>query len=221
MKKSVFLLCSAHIDPVWLWPREEGVTEALATFETAARFCREYDGFVFNHNEALLYEWVERYDPELFAQIQSLVREGRWHIMGGWYLQPDCNMPSGESIVRQILEGRRYFWEKFGVSPRTAINFDSFGHSRGLAQILKKAGYDSYIVCRPGENDFPTPASDFLWEGYDGSQVLVHRTVDGYQSGYGKAGLKADKSPSAALGPMPLTPMSCRNISRSCLVKNP
>ena len=77
MKKSVFLLCSAHIDPVWLWPREEGVTEALATFETAARFCREYDGFVFNHNEALLYEWVERYDPELFAQIQSLVREGR------------------------------------------------------------------------------------------------------------------------------------------------
>ena len=193
MKKSVFLLCSAHIDPVWLWPREEGVTEALATFETAARFCREYDGFVFNHNEALLYEWVERYDPELFAQIQSLVREGRWHIMGGWYLQPDCNMPSGESIVHQILEGRRYFWEKFGVSPRTAINFDSFGHSRGLAQILKKAGYDSYIVCRPGENDFPTPASDFLWEGYDGSQVLVHRTVDGYQSGYGKAGLKADK----------------------------
>ena len=106
MKKSVFLLCSAHIDPVWLWPREEGVTEALATFETAARFCREYDGFVFNHNEALLYEWVERYDPELFAQIQSLVREGRWHIMGGWYLQPDCNMPSGESIVRQIFLGK-------------------------------------------------------------------------------------------------------------------
>lgn len=193
MKTSVFLLCNAHLDPVWLWPREEGVAEALATFETAARFCREYDGFVFNHNEAMLYQWIEQYDPDLFAEIQRLVQQGRWHIMGGWYLQPDCNMPSGESFVRQILEGRRYFWEKFGVSPSTAINFDSFGHSRGLVQILKKAGYDSYVVCRPGEQDFQTPTNDFWWEGYDGSRVLVHRTFDGYQSGYGRAGLKADK----------------------------
>ncbi len=193
MKTSVFLLCNAHLDPVWLWPREEGVAEALATFETAARFCREYSGFVFNHNEAMLYQWIEQYDPDLFVEIQALVQEGRWHIMGGWYLQPDCNMPSGESFVRQILEGRKYFWEKFGICPTTAINFDSFGHSRGLVQILKKAGYNSYIVCRPGEQDFQTPANDFWWEGYDGSRVLVHRTFDGYQSGYGRAGLKADK----------------------------
>ncbi len=193
MKTTVFLLCNAHLDPVWLWPREEGVAEALATFETAVKFCREYDGFIFNHNEAVLYQWIEQYDPALFAEIQELVRQGRWHIMGGWYLQPDCNMPSGESFVRQALEGRRYFWEKFGAAPTTAINFDSFGHSRGLAQILKKTGYDSYLVCRPGEQDFETPTCDFWWEGYDGSRVLVHRTFDGYQSGYGRAGLKADK----------------------------
>ena len=192
-KTSVFLVCNAHIDPVWLWPREEGIAETLATFETAARFCRETDGFVFNHNESMLYEWVERYDPPLFAEIRSLVREGRWHIMGGWYLQPDCNMPSGESLVRQILEGRRYFWEKFGAAPKTAVNFDSFGNSRGVAQLLKRAGYDSYIVCRPGNEDFQTPAPDFLWEGYDGSRVMVHRIVDGYATGRGRAPQKADK----------------------------
>ncbi len=92
--------------------------------------------------------------------------------MGGWFLQPDCNMPSGESLVRQILYGRRYFAEKFGVEPTTAINFDTFGHARGLVQILAKAGYDSYVFCRPDENACPLPGRDFLWVGFDGSTVI-------------------------------------------------
>ena len=75
--------------------------------------------------------------------------------MGGWYLQPDCNMPSGESFVRQMLLGRRYFAEKFGVAPTTAINFDPFGHTRGLVQILARSGYDSYLFCRPGQAELP------------------------------------------------------------------
>ena len=183
----VHLLCNAHLDPVWLWEWEEGAAEALSTFRTAADFCEAYEGFVFNHNEAVLYQWVEEYEPELFARIQRLVAAGRWHIMGGWFLQPDCNMPSGEALVRQILTGRAYFDEKFGARPRTAINFDSFGHSRGLVQILKKAGYDSYVFCRPVQADCPLPADDFVWSGFDGSTIVAHRSSEHYLSLRGQA----------------------------------
>lgn len=141
--KQLYMVLNAHLDPVWLWEWEEGAAEALSTFQTAADFCEQDNGLVFNHNEALLYQWVEEYDPPLFERIQKLVKAGRWHIMGGWFLQPDCIMPCGESITRQILRGRQYFMRKFGVFPHTAINFDPFGHSRGLVQILLQAGYTS------------------------------------------------------------------------------
>lgn len=169
--KKLHLLCNAHLDPVWLWRKNDGIAEAISTFRVAADLCESFDGFIFNHNEALLYEWVEEYDPPLFARIQRLVREGKWVIMGGWYLQPDCVMLSGESFISQIELGRAYFKEKFGVTPTTAINFDSFGHSRGLVQILTKYGYNSYLRMRPREF-----AGDFLWEGFDKSRVLVHGT---------------------------------------------
>ncbi|MCP4166306.1 MAG: hypothetical protein GY759_10480 [Chloroflexi bacterium] len=191
--KKLHLVCNAHLDPVWLWEWEEGAAETLSTFRTAAEFCESFDGFVFNHNEAILYQWIEEYEPDLFTRIQHLVTEGRWHIMGGWYLQPDCNMPSGESFVRQILAGRTYFDEKFGVRPTTAINFDPFGHTRGLVQILTKAGYDSYLFCRPVQSDCPLPADDFIWQGYDGSSLIAHRASDHYLSAYGKAAEKVSK----------------------------
>ncbi len=130
--KSIHLICNAHLDPVWLWEWQEGAAETLATFRTAADLCEELDGFVFNHNEVILYQWVEEHEPELFERIRTLVNVGKWHIMGGWYLQPDCNMPSGESFVRHALLGKRYFLDRFGVEPKTAINFDPFGHTRGL-----------------------------------------------------------------------------------------
>ena len=140
--RNVHLVCNAHIDPVWLWEWEEGAATAISTFRVAADLCEKFDDFVFNHNEAILYQWVEEYEPALFKRIQDLVARGKWHIMGGWYLQPDCNLPSGESFVRQIILGRNYFEDKFNVRPSTAINFDPFGHSRGLVQIMAKAGYD-------------------------------------------------------------------------------
>ena len=188
--RDIHLICNAHLDPVWQWEWQEGLAEALSTFRIAADFCEQQDGFVFNHNEAVLYQWVEEYDPSLFARIQSLVREGRWHIMGGWYLQPDCNIPGGESIWRQILAGRRYFSEKFGVSPTIAMNVDSFGHSRGLVQLLKKTGYDGYLVGRPAIDACGAPGEEFCWVGYDGSEITVHLTNVGYNSFIGHA---ADK----------------------------
>ncbi len=96
-----------------------------------------------------MYEYIEEYVPELFEKIRELVKKGKWKITGGWYLQPDCNLPSGEAFVRQIELGRKYFAEKFGARPTVATNFDSFGHSVGLVQILKKCGYDGYLCCRP------------------------------------------------------------------------
>ena len=161
-KKQINLICNAHLDPVWLWEWEEGAAEAVSTFRIAADFCDEFDGFIFNHNEAILYEWVEEYEPSLFKRIQELVKKGKWHIMGGWYLQPDCNMPSGESFVRQILLGQEYFKSRFNKIPTTAINFDPFGHTQGLVQILAKSGYDSYLFCRPGSEDLKLPQEEFI-----------------------------------------------------------
>ena len=192
------MLCNAHLDPVWQWNWEEGAAQAVSTFRAAADLCEEFEGFIFNHNESILYEWVEEYEPELFARIQKLVKEGRWHIMGGWYLQPDMNMPSGESIFRQIETGQSYFQEKFGVRPTTAINFDSFGHSRGAVQIFTASGYDSYIFMRPeeelqgnpGTKLMPLEGDNFIWRGFDGSEVTAHRIQWGYNSHLGKAAEK-------------------------------
>jgi alpha-mannosidase len=191
--KTLFLVCNAHLDPVWLWEWQEGAAEALSTFRTAAQLCEEFDEFVFTHNEALLYQWTEEYEPELFSRIQELVKKKKWHILGGWYVQPDCNMPSGESLIRQILVGKKYFKKKFGVEPETAINFDPFGHSQGLVQILNKAGHTSYLFCRPDGDWLPLPAEDFVWVGYDGSEIVVHRATEHYNSPKGKAAHRVQK----------------------------
>ena len=174
--KTLYLVCNAHLDLVWQWEWHESLAEALSTFRIAAAFCETYDGFIFNHNEAKLYQWIEEYDPPLFQKIQDLVQKGKWHIMGGWYLQPDCVMSSGESIFRQMEKGLNYFREKFGCRPRTAINVDSFGHDRGLVQLLRKSGYTSYLVGRhlwkcarlPDRifcgKDMTAPVYRFIWQ---------------------------------------------------------
>ena len=176
----VHLVCQAHIDPVWMWPWQEGAREAVSTFHTAANLIDEFPGFVFNHNESLLYEWVEENDPRLFARIKRLVKAGRWNITGGWYLQPDCNMPAGETIVRLVLEGRRYFKRKFNAEPTVAYNFDSFGHPASFPQILKQAGFGLYIHCRPPAHLLNLPAPLYRWQGHDGTQIMAIRPDTGW-----------------------------------------
>lgn len=185
--KQVHLICNAHIDPIWQWDWQEGAGAVLSTFRSAVNLAKDFD-YIFCHNEVTVYKYVEEYDPGLFEEIKTLVKAGKWHIMGGWYLQPDVNMPSGESIVRQIQEGKRYFLEKFGTFPTTAINFDSFGHSVGLVQIIAKCGQDSYICCRPDSYCCPEPVRQFVWEGFDGSRIKVMRAFDGgYSSPMGRS----------------------------------
>jgi alpha-mannosidase len=185
--RTIHLLCNSHLDPVWLWEWPEGAGEALALARVVCDLCEEFDGFVFNRNEVQFHEWIEEYDPALFDRIRRLVERGQWHIMGGWYLQPDCNLPSGESFVRQILVGRQYFQRKFGVAPTTAVNFDPFGHSRGLVQILRKSGYDAYLFCRPKPQEAPLPAAEFIWVGFDGSEVTAAVAESHYNSRPGGA----------------------------------
>ena len=194
-KKILHLICNSHIDPVWQWDWDEGCGASLATFYAACNLLDKYD-FIFCHNEVLVYEYIEKHDPELFERIKKLVIEGKWKIMGGWYCQPDCYVPSGESFIRQCTLGREYFGEKFNARPRTALNFDSFGHTRGLPQILKKCGFDSYIFCRPMPcyiflpNFVDYPHGPFLWEGYDGTRIKALRYEDeyhNYTSPFGKA----------------------------------
>ncbi len=185
--KKFHLISNAHLDPVWQWEWEEGAAAAVSTFRCAASFCRQFDTYIFCHNESLIYRWIEEYEPSLFAEIQELVKLGKWHIMGGWHVQPDCNLPSGEAFARQIAEGRKYFKEKFGKVPTTAINFDPFGHTRGLVQIMAKSGYDSYLFCRPGADQCSLPDETFTWVGYDGSTVMGQRAAEGYGSGLGHA----------------------------------
>lgn len=181
--KKMHLLCNAHLDPVWLWQRSEGMAEAMATFRIAADFCEKYDNFVFNHNESVLYEWVLENEPELFERIKKLVKAGKWRIMGGWYLQPDCIMPCGESIIRQIRVGNEFFKKHFGTLPKTSIGFDAFGHSRGMVQILKKCGYKNYGYLRPRD----TECGPFIWQGFDGSEITAYKMYEWYNTPKGEA----------------------------------
>lgn len=187
MAKKTYIICNAHLDPIWQWEWEEGAAEALSTFRIAADFCEQYEDYIFCHNEVLLYDWIEQFDPALFARIQDFVKRGKWHIMGGWHVQPDCNMPSGESFVRQILSGRKYFLEKFNKIPHVAINFDSFGHSRGLVQIMAKSGYKGYVHMRPQPQHLELPAAEYTWVGYDGSKIIGIRPDGWYSTPKGQA----------------------------------
>lgn len=181
--KKIYLVCNAHLDPVWLWQRAEGMAEAIATFRIGADFCEKYDNFVFDHNESVLYEWVKENEPELFERIKQLVNQGKWRIMSGWYLQPDVVMPCGESIIRQIRVGKEFFEEHFGQFPKTAIGFDAFGHSKGLVQILKKCGYENYAYLRPREKE----CGPFVWKGFDGSEINALKLYEWYNTPKGEA----------------------------------
>ncbi|WP_067618989.1 alpha-mannosidase [Alicyclobacillus acidiphilus] len=179
-KSTLHMIGNAHIDPVWLWQWQEGFQEVKATFRSALDRMKEYDDFVFVSSSAAFYEWVEENDPAMFDEIKARIAEGRWEVVGGWWIQPDCNIPSGESFVRQGLYGQRYFHDKFGVIAKTGYNVDSFGHHGMLPQILKKSGMDQYVFMRPGPHEKGLPGHVFWWESDDGSRVLTARILFEY-----------------------------------------
>ncbi len=177
---TLHLIGNAHIDPVWLWSWQEGYQEIKASFRSALDHLHAYPEFTFTASSAAFYEWIEHSDPAMFAEIRQFVAEGRWELAGGWWIEPDCNLPCGESFVRQALIGQGYFKEKFGRIATTGYAIDSFGHCGSLPQILKKSGLESYVFMRPGPHEKDLPSPIFWWQAQDGSQVLAYRIIGSY-----------------------------------------
>jgi len=182
-KKKIYMIGNAHLDPVWLWRYMEGYAEIKATFRSALDRIEQFGDFVFTSACASYYEWVEENEPEMFKEIQKAVKDNKWSIAGGMWIQPDCNIPSGESFARHMLISQRYFKEKFGKIAKTGYNVDSFGHNASLPQIFNKSGVHSYVYMRPdgyGEKKYPFDSNLFKWQSPDGSEVFTYRILNGY-----------------------------------------
>jgi alpha-mannosidase len=172
---SVRAVANSHIDMAWLWPWTETVEVVRNTFGTVLQLMRQYPGFIYAQSAAQDYVWMEEKYPDLFKEIQQRVKEGRWEIVGGMWVEPDLNMPSGESLVRQLLVGTRYFQQKFGVEVRIGWNPDSFGYNWQLPQIYKRSGLDYFITQKMSWNDTTKiPYKLFWWQSPDGSRILTY-----------------------------------------------
>ncbi len=181
-RKVLHIIGHAHLDPVWMWPWRDGAAEALTTMQSAIDRMRETPGFCFAHSSAMTYRWAQEMDPRLFDEIKRRVGEGCWEVVNGWIVEPDCNIPSTESFVRQCIYGKRYFTEQLGVDVTIGYNIDSFGHGAGLPQILARAGFRYYVMMRPGSHEADLPPL-FWWESADGSRVLTWRIPVHYGQG--------------------------------------
>ncbi len=167
MQKTVHLIGNAHLDPVWLWRFQDGLSEIKATFRSALDRIEECDEFIFTSACAFYYKWVEDNCPEMFEEIKAAVKAGRWSVVGGMWIQPDLNIPSAESLSRHLLYSQRYFKEKLGVTATCGYNVDSFGHSAGLPRLLKAAGIDRYVYMRPSEGaekNYNGADNMFIWK---------------------------------------------------------
>src|SRR5918994_3049866 len=165
----------AHLDLAWLWPLEETRRKAKRTFASVLGLMDRYEDLTFNQSSAQLYEWVEKDAPELFERVKERIAEGRWETVGGSWVEPDCQIPSGESFTRQLFYGQRYFEERFGRRSAAAWFPDTFGYSPGLPQLLRGVGLSGFFTYKLNwneTNDFPHDL--FVWEGIDGSRVVAH-----------------------------------------------
>ena len=181
---TIHLIGHGHIDPTWLWRWTEGYEEVRATFRSALDRMDETPEFKFTASSACFYAWIEENDPDMFEQIRASVAEGRWDIVGGWWIEPDCNVPSGESFVRQGLYGQRFFQRAFGRRATVAFNPDSFGHAGTFPQILSKMGMHYYVYQRPEpvrEMMYPG-GSTFWWRANDGSEILACNLIESYNA---------------------------------------
>ncbi len=176
--------CNAHIDPIWQWRWQEGFAEIKATFRSALDRMKEFDDFIFTCAGASYYQWIEENEPVMFEEIKQRVLEGRWVIAGGWWLQPDCNIPSGESYARHALYSQRYYKEMFGKHARFGYNVDSFGHNGMLPQILALSDMPRYVMMRPMENEKALGCDAFYWQGVDGTTIPVFRIPFAYTTGW-------------------------------------
>ena len=164
-----------HIDVAWWWTVAQSREKAARSFATVLELMDEYPEYRFMSSQPVLYTFVKERYPELYEEIKRRAAEGRWEPEGGMWLEADCNLTSGESLVRQFLYGKRFFQEEFGVDSRVLWLPDVFGYSGALPQIMKKCGIDYFMTTKLSWNQFnKVPDDTLLWEGIDGTKVLTH-----------------------------------------------
>ncbi len=174
-QRQIYIHGNSHIDVAWLWAIEETKNAMQRTFTSALNLQKSYPELIFNQSTAVSYQWMEQEHPELFSRIQSAVAEGKWELIGGMWVEPDGNLPSGESLIRQILYGQEYFRAKFDREVKIAWLPDTFGFHWQMPQILAKSGFEAFATQKLLWNDRNKfPHQIFWWEGVDGSQIFTY-----------------------------------------------
>jgi alpha-mannosidase len=170
----------AHIDLAWLWPIRETIRKGARTFSTALKNMEKYPDYIFGASQPQLYQWMKDRYPLLYEKIKQRVKEGRWEVQGAMWVEPDTNVSGGEALVRQVLYGKKFFKEEFGIDVNTLWLPDVFGYSAALPQILKKSDVDYFMTIKLSWNTINKfPHHTFKWEGLDGSKVLAHMPPEG------------------------------------------
>ncbi|HLK61688.1 MAG TPA: alpha-mannosidase [Chthonomonadaceae bacterium] len=165
----------AHMDTAWLWPIERTQYKCLHTFSTVTKYMDVYPEYKFLCSQPAQYEWVKAMAPKLYARIQERVKGGQWEVAGSMWVEPDCNVISGESLIRQILHGKNFYLDEFGMETKDLWLPDVFGYSAALPQILKKARVDYFLTQKISWNQFNKfPHHTFLWQGIDGTRIFSH-----------------------------------------------
>ena len=172
---TVYSVGHAHIDLAWLWPVRETKRKAGRTFSTALKLTDHYPEYIFGASQPQLYQWVKEDYPKLYDRIKKSVVKGRWEVQGAMWVEPDMNITSGESLVRQCLYGKKFFREEFGIEVKNLWLPDVFGYSAALPQILKKSGVDVFMTQKISWNETNKfPHHTFYWKGIDGTDILTH-----------------------------------------------
>ena len=165
----------AHIDTGWMWPVRTTVGKVIRTFASQVSLIEKYPGYVFGASQPQHYVFVKERYPELYEKIRKHVKDGTWELQGGMWVESDCNLTDGESMVRQFLYGKNFFMDEFGEDVRNLWLPDVFGYSAAMPQILRKAGVDFFLTQKLSWSQFNEfPHNTFLWRGIDGSEVLTH-----------------------------------------------
>ncbi len=165
----------AHIDTAWLWPLRETIRKCARTFSTALAYMEEYPDYVFACSQPQQYAWMKEYYPTIFEGIKKAIKRGQWEPIGSMWIETDCNLASGESLVRQILHGKNFFLEEFGYETKDVWIPDVFGYSASMPQIMQKSGVSYFVTQKISWSQFNKfPHQTFLWEGIDGSRIFTH-----------------------------------------------
>ncbi len=172
---SVTAVGHAHIDTAWLWPVKETIRKCARTFSSQIDLIEKYPDYIFGASQPQHYAFVKEHYPALYEKIKTAVKAGRWEVQGGMWVEADCNLISGESMIRQILHGKNFFKDEFKIDVKNLWLPDVFGYSAALPQILKKSGIDYFLTQKMSWNQFnEMPHHSFMWQGLDGSEVLTH-----------------------------------------------